>query len=228
MSWTHPVVPVVTVPSVDLAVPLARALAQGGIPVIEVTLRSAAALDAIAAIRATVPEVLCGVGTLRSPSDVKAAVDAGAEFLVSPGTTDALLDAMLATGLPSLPGVATPSEAMRLHERGIRLAKLFPAEAVGGVKLLNALAAPLPDLQFCATGGITQASAPDHLALSNVVAVGGSWMVPVDAVRAGDWAGIAQLAEVSARLGDGQQSRGASSGNGQASSGRDPGAQRHV
>ena len=196
MTWPTNlrVVPVVTVPSVEVAVPLARALADGGLPVIEVTLRSPAALDAIAAIRAELPDVLCGVGTLLSPADVKAAVDAGSQFLVSPGSTDALLDAMLATGLPCLPGAATASEALRLIERGVRLAKFFPSEASGGAPALAALAAPLPELQWCATGGITAANAPAYLTLPSVVAVGGSWMVPAAALEEADWSAITALA----------------------------------
>ena len=179
MTWPAELtlVPVVTVSSVTQGVRLARLLAADGIPVIEVTLRTPVALEAIAAIRAEVPEVLCGVGTLLAPDQVKAAVDAGAQFLVSPGATDRLLDAMLETELLCLPGAATPSEAMRLLDRGITLAKFFPAEASGGVGALRALAGPLP-MSWCATGGITAVTAPDYLALPNVVAVGGSWMVP--------------------------------------------------
>jgi 2-dehydro-3-deoxyphosphogluconate aldolase/(4S)-4-hydroxy-2-oxoglutarate aldolase len=202
MTWPADlrVVPVVTVSSVSEAVPLARALADGGLPVIEVTLRSPAALDAIAAIRAELPEVLCGVGTLLAPADVKAAVEVGAQFLVSPGSTSALLDAMLDTGLLCLPGAATPSEAMRLLERGVRLAKFFPAEASGGVPALRALAGPLPDLQWCATGGITADTAADYLALPTVAAVGGSWMVPASAVAAADWNTVTRLANKAAEL----------------------------
>lgn len=181
MSWSSPVVPVVTVASVEDGVTVARALRDGGLPVIEVTLRSPAALDAIAAIRAEVPETLCGVGTLVTPADVKAAVDAGAQFLVSPGTTPVLLDAMLATGLTALPGAATVSEGMVLLEAGVTTAKFFPAEASGGTAALRAFAGPLPGLTWCATGGIDAATAPSYLALPNVVAVGGSWMVPAGA-----------------------------------------------
>lgn len=196
MTWPAElrVIPVVTVSSLDVAVPLARALAAGGLPVIEVTLRSPVALEAIAAIRQELPNVLCGVGTLLSPADVKAAVDVGAQFLVSPGSTDALLDAMLDSGRLCLPGAATPSEAMRLMDRGVRLAKFFPAEASGGVAALGALAGPLPELRWCATGGIGPAQAPAYLASPNVVAVGGSWMVPAAAVEAGDWAEVTSLA----------------------------------
>ena len=190
----------VTVSSVSQAVPLARALADGGLPVIEVTLRSPVALEAIAAIRGALPEVLCGVGTLLSAADVKAAVDVGAQFLVSPGSTPALVDAMLDTGLLCLPGAATPSEAMCLMERGVRLAKFFPAEASGGVAALSALAGPLPELRWCATGGIGPAQAPGYLALPNVVAVGGSWMVPAAAVVAEDWDTVGRLAREAAKL----------------------------
>jgi 2-dehydro-3-deoxyphosphogluconate aldolase/(4S)-4-hydroxy-2-oxoglutarate aldolase len=202
MTWPADlrVVPVVTVPSLEVAVPLARALADGGLPVIEVTLRSPVALDAIEAIRNELPEVLCGVGTLLEVADVKAAVEVGAQFLVSPGVTDRLLDAMLDTGLLCLPGAATPSEAMRLRDRGVRLAKFFPAEASGGAAALSALAGPIPDLSWCATGGITAASAPDYLALGDVVAVGGAWMVPAAAVTSGDWARVTALASQAASL----------------------------
>lgn len=202
MTWPahRRVVPVVTVSSVEVAVRLARALAEAGLPVIEVTLRSAAALDAIAAIRAAVPEVLCGVGTLLTSADVDAAVESGAQFLVSPGSTDRLLDAMLATGLPCMPGAATASEALRLLERGVRLAKFFPAESSGGAAALAALAAPLPELQWCATGGITASNVPGYLALPTVVAVGGSWMVPTAALEAQDWAAVTDAAREAALL----------------------------
>ena len=203
MSWPAAlrVIPVVTVPSPEIAVPLARALADGGLPVIEVTLRSPAALDAVAAIRREVPDVFCGVGTLLNQADVKNAVQSGAQFLVSPGSTDLLLDAMLDSGLLCLPGAATPSEAMRLVDRGLRLAKFFPADASGGLQALTALAGPLPDLRWCATGGITAEGAADYLALPNVVAVGGSWMVPAAAVTARDWAAVTRLARVAVKLG---------------------------
>lgn len=188
------VVPVVTVGTLAAAVPLARALSAGGLPVIEVTLRTSAALEAISAIRAELPDVLCGVGTLRSPGDVKAAVDAGAQFLVSPGSTEVLLDAMQATGLLCLPGAATASEAMHLLERDLRWAKFFPAESVGGAAALRSLAGPLSELTWCATGGITRSNAADYLDLPNVCAVGGSWMVPSSRVDAEDWDAISQLA----------------------------------
>ena len=168
------VVPVLTFHDADEAVPLARRL---GLPVIEITLRTEAALAAVRQIRAELPEIACGTGTLRSAADVTASLEAGAQFLVSPGSTDPLLDAMAESGLPCLPGAATPSEVMRLADRGFLQQKLFPAEAAGGVALLKALAGPLPDVSFCATGGIDEARAPSYLALPNVLAVGGSWMV---------------------------------------------------
>jgi 2-dehydro-3-deoxyphosphogluconate aldolase/(4S)-4-hydroxy-2-oxoglutarate aldolase len=179
MSWPVEltVVPVVTVASVDQALHTAEQLAADGLRVLEVTLRTSAALQAISAVRRELPDVFCGAGTLRSPADVSAAVEAGAQFLVSPGSTDALLDAMLDSQVLALPGAATPSEAMRLLDRGITVAKFFPAEASGGVAALRTLAGPLP-MQWCATGGITAATASEYLALPNVVAVGGSWMVP--------------------------------------------------
>lgn len=196
MSWPVGlrVVPVVTVADADVAVPLARALAAGGLPVIEVTMRTPAGLQAVRRIREQVPAVLCGVGTILSAGDVGRAVDAGAQFLVSPGSTDAVLTAMAATGLTCLPGAATATEAMRVLEHGFSLAKFFPAEASGGVPALAALAAPLPALQWCATGGISAANAATYLALPSVAAVGGSWMVPAAAVEGGDWDTVRELA----------------------------------
>jgi 2-dehydro-3-deoxyphosphogluconate aldolase/(4S)-4-hydroxy-2-oxoglutarate aldolase len=189
------VVPVLTLPDPDVAVPLVAALAAGGLTAVEVTLRTPSALESVRRLRAELPEVRCGVGTLRTGEQVKASVDAGAQFLVSPGSTDELLHAMSASGLLSLPGAATPSEAMRLADQGFSLQKLFPAEASGGVATLSALAAPLPDIAFCATGGITLASAPSYLVLPNVRCVGGSWMAPAALVEARDWPAITALAE---------------------------------
>lgn len=202
MSWPAHlrVVPVVTLPDVGTAVPLTRALAVGGLPVVEVTLRSPAALDGVRRIRAELPDVLCGVGTVTTPADVDAAVAAGAQFLVSPGTTAALLDAMLACGLPVLPGAATASEALRLIEAGLSTAKFFPAEASGGTATLEALAAPLPGLRWCATGGIGPGNAADYLALPCVAAVGGSWMAPDADVRAGRWDQIEALSAAAVEL----------------------------
>ncbi|MEU8700333.1 bifunctional 4-hydroxy-2-oxoglutarate aldolase/2-dehydro-3-deoxy-phosphogluconate aldolase [Streptomyces sp. NPDC048680] len=195
-----PVVPVVVLEDAADAVPLARALVAGGLPAIEVTLRTAAALDAIKAIAAEVPDAVVGAGTVISPRNVSDTVAAGARFLVSPGWTDALLDAMKASGVPFLPGVSTTSEVVALLERGVTEMKFFPAEAAGGTAYLKALSAPLPQARFCPTGGISLASAPSYLTLPNVGCVGGSWMVPADAVAAGDWARVERLAAEAAAL----------------------------
>jgi 2-dehydro-3-deoxyphosphogluconate aldolase/(4S)-4-hydroxy-2-oxoglutarate aldolase len=200
-----PVVPVVVLDDVDTAVPVARALVDGGVTVIELTLRTPVALEAIERIAAEVPEIVVGAGTVVDPGQAKVATTAGAQFLVSPGCTAAVLDAMTDTGLPVLPGCSTISEAMALRERGITELKFFPAEASGGAAFLAALRGPLPDLRFCPTGGITPANALDYLALPNVGCVGGSWLTPADAVRAGDWPHISALAAAAARqFGDGR------------------------
>ncbi|GII27874.1 bifunctional 4-hydroxy-2-oxoglutarate aldolase/2-dehydro-3-deoxy-phosphogluconate aldolase [Planotetraspora mira] len=195
-----PVVPVVVVNDAETAVPLARALVSGGLPVIEITLRTAAAVESIRRIAAEVPDAVVGAGTIRSAADVDAAVEAGSRFLVSPGTTPGLVDAMLASGVPFLPGVATASEAMTLFERGVHEMKFFPAEAAGGLPYLKSLGGPLPDVRFCPTGGITLSSAPSYLALSNVGCVGGSWLTPADALATGDYDRIEKLAAEAAGL----------------------------
>ncbi|MFD9910307.1 bifunctional 4-hydroxy-2-oxoglutarate aldolase/2-dehydro-3-deoxy-phosphogluconate aldolase [Streptomyces sp. NPDC059063] len=195
-----PVIPVVVVDSAEAAVPLARALVAGGLPAIEVTLRTPAALDAIRAVAAEVPDAIVGAGTVISARNVEDAVAAGARFLVSPGWTEALLDAMRGSGVPFLPGVSTTSEVVALLERGVRELKFFPAEAAGGTAYLKSLAGPLPQARFCPTGGISAASAPSYLALKNVGCVGGSWMLPADAVAAGDWARVESLAREAAAL----------------------------
>jgi len=189
------VIPVLTIERVADAVPLARALYEGGLRLIEVTLRTPASLAAISAIRAELPHIVVGAGTVQRPADVAQAVAAGVRFLVSPGMTAELAGAALATDLPYLPGVATPSEVMAARDLGICFLKLFPAEALGGVELLRALAPVFPGIAFCPTGGIDEGSACDYLALPNVPIVGGSWMAPKDAVMAGDWAAIRRLAE---------------------------------
>ncbi|MGI5487704.1 bifunctional 4-hydroxy-2-oxoglutarate aldolase/2-dehydro-3-deoxy-phosphogluconate aldolase [Microtetraspora malaysiensis] len=189
-----PVVPVVVVDDAATAVPLARALVAGGLPVIEVTLRTDAALDAIRRIADEVPDAVVGAGTVRSADDIAAAVAAGSRFLVSPGTTPSLLDALLDGGVPFLPGVATASEAMAVRERGITEMKFFPAEVAGGVPYLKALSGPLADVRFCPTGGIKPATAPSYLALPNVGCVGGTWLTPADALAAGDYGRIEKLA----------------------------------
>lgn len=195
-----PVVPVVVIEDVADAVPLARALVTGGLPAIEVTLRTPAALDAIREIAAEVPEAVVGAGTVITPDQVNASVAAGARFLVSPGWTDVLLDAMRASGVPFLPGVSTTSEVVALLERGVREMKFFPAEAAGGTAYLKSLNGPLPQARFCPTGGIGPATAPDYLALPNVACVGGSWMLPADAVAARDWGRVEALAREAAGL----------------------------
>ena len=195
-----PVVPVVVVDDVATAVPLARALARGGISIIEVTLRSDAALGAIRAIAAHVPEMTLGAGTVCNPEQVKLAVEAGAQFLVSPGATDRLLDALQGTELPFLAGTATVSDMLRLLERGITEAKLFPASVVGGPALLRAVAGPVPQLRFCPTGGITLGTAREYLSLPNVGCVGGTWLTPRSLVEAGDWDAVSRLAAEAAAL----------------------------
>lgn len=196
-----PIVPVVVLHDAADAVPLARALVAGGLPAIEVTLRTAAALESVRAIAAEVPGAVVGAGTVISPQHVRDTVDAGARFLVSPGSTDALLEAMKESGVPFLPGVSTTSEVVALLERGVSDMKFFPAEAAGGTAYLKALSAPLPQARFCPTGGISLASAPSYLALPNVACVGGSWMVPGDAIAAKDWDRVARLAAEAAALG---------------------------
>ena len=195
-----PVMPVVVVSDAETAVPLARALVAGGLPGIEVTLRTPAALEAIERIAAEVPEAVVGAGTVVTPQQARAAADAGARFLVSPGCTAGLASAMADTGLPFLPGVATVSEAMDLLERGLSAMKFFPAEASGGAAFLKSLSGPLPQVRFCPTGGITVGSAPDYLALPNVGCVGGSWLTPAGLVSAGDWDGVTALAKEAAAL----------------------------
>ena len=195
-----PVIPVVVIDDAATAVPLARALARGGIPIIEVTLRSDAALDAVRAIAAELPDVLVGAGTVCTPAQVKLSAEAGARFLVSPGATDRLLDAMGESDLPFLAGCAGPSDMLRLLERGMSEAKLFPAGAVGGVPLLRAVHGPLPQMRFCPTGGITPETAPDYLALPNVGCVGGTWLTPKALVEARDWRAVERLADQAAGL----------------------------
>lgn len=195
-----PVLPVAVIEDAARAVPLARALVAGGLPAIEVTLRTEAALDAIRAIAEQVPEAVVGAGTVRTPRQVEAAVSAGARFLVSPGWTERLLEAMRTAQVPFLPGVSTTSEALGLLERGVREMKFFPAEAAGGAGYLSSLASPLPEARFCPTGGITPQRAPAYLALPNVGCVGGSWMLPAQAVAERDWATVEALAGDAARL----------------------------
>jgi len=188
------VVPVVTIDDAASAVPLARALRDGGLDVVEVTLRTSAAVEAIRRIASELPDVLVGAGTVLTRDQAEDSIAAGSRFLVSPGLTPSLAEAGLAASVPLLPGIATASEAMEAAEHGFTFMKFFPAEAIGGAAALKALAAPLPHLRFCPTGGIDAAKAATYLALPNVVCVGGSWMAPADAVKAGDWTKITCLA----------------------------------
>jgi len=195
------VIPVVTIERERDAVPLARALYEGGLGIIEIALRTPAAIAAIAAIRREVPQAVVGAGTLLRAADVAAAARAGAQFLVSPGTTPELAASALASELPYLPGVATPSEVMAARALGVCVMKLFPAAALGGVAFLTALAPVFPGIAFCPTGGIDERAAADYLALPNVPMIGGSWMAPRELVLAGDWQKIRLLAGRAALIG---------------------------
>lgn len=194
-----PIVPVLVVHDVTHARPLAEALVAGGLPALEVTLRTPAALEVIAEM-AKVKGGVVGAGTLVTPDDVTRAIAAGAQFGVSPGATDSLLDACEAQGLPMLPGAATASEAMRLLARGYDMLKFFPAEASGGAPALKAIGAPLPQISFCPTGGVSPDNANSYLSLSNVVCAGGSWVAPSKLVEAGDWDAIRDLARAASQL----------------------------
>jgi 2-dehydro-3-deoxyphosphogluconate aldolase/(4S)-4-hydroxy-2-oxoglutarate aldolase len=195
-----PVIPVLTVNELDHAVPLARALAAGGLRVLEVTMRTPVALAAIEAMRRAVPEAVVGVGTLTRPVDFAGAGRVGAQFGVTPGLTPELAASARGARFPVLPGVMTPSELIAARALGYDILKLFPAQQAGGIPMLKALGAPFPDVLFCPTGGITRATAADFLALPNVVCVGGSWLAPPDLLAAGDWAGIEALARDAAAL----------------------------
>jgi 2-dehydro-3-deoxyphosphogluconate aldolase/(4S)-4-hydroxy-2-oxoglutarate aldolase len=195
-----PVVPVVIIDDASKAVGMARALVAGGVPAIEVTLRTPAALDAVRAIAAEVEGAFVGVGTVLTARDLENAYKAGAKFAVSPGSAPRLLDAADDSELPLLPGAATSSEAMELLERGYRFQKFFPAVPAGGAKLIGAWASPLPQIRFCPTGGISLTNAAEFLSLPNVVCVGGSWLTPADKLAASDWAGIEALAREAATL----------------------------
>lgn len=194
-----PIVPVLVVHDVGHATPLAEALVAGGLPALEVTLRTPAALKVIRAM-ADVAGGMVGAGTLLTPDDVKAAKDAGATFGVSPGATDTLLEACEKEGLPLLPGAASASEAMRLYERGYNMLKFFPAEAAGGAKFIGSLASPLPHITFCPTGGVNPQNAIDYLSLSNVICAGGSWVAPANLVEMGAWDDIEALAKAASLL----------------------------
>lgn len=195
-----PVIPVLTINRLEHAVPLARALYEGGLPVLEITLRTAFALPAIELMREAVPEAVIGVGTLTRAADFAAAAMAGAQFGVSPGLTAEIAAAAATVGFPLLPGVMTPTDLIAARALGYTALKLFPAKQAGGIGMLKALGAPFPDVVFCPTGGISRASAPEYLALPNVVCVGGSWVAPSELLDAGDWKGIEALARDAAKL----------------------------
>ncbi len=194
-----PVIPVLVIEQLETARPLAQALIQGGLLVLEVTLRTSVALDAIKAM-AEVPGAVVGAGTVLTKQDLLAAKQAGAVFAVAPGATDALLQAAEDEQFPLLPGAATASEVMRLMERGYDTLKFFPAEAAGGVKMLKSLAGPLPQVSFCPTGGVSPQNVGEYLSLSNVLCVGGTWITPLDKINSGDWAGIQQLAQQASQV----------------------------
>ena len=197
---TGPVIPVIVIEDLAHAIPLAKALVAGGVRVLEVTLRTAAGLAAIQLIAREVPEAIVGVGTITRSQDFKDAIDAGAQFGVSPGLTPAMIQAAHETGLPLLPGVMTPSDVIAARLAGFSELKLFPAQQAGGIGMLKALGGPFPEVTFCPTGGVSPENAPDFLALPNVACVGGSWLVPKAALVAGDWDKITALAKEASAL----------------------------
>ncbi|ACQ91859.1 2-dehydro-3-deoxyphosphogluconate aldolase/4-hydroxy-2-oxoglutarate aldolase [Tolumonas auensis DSM 9187] len=209
MSWqvepaavfaASPVVPVMVIKRVEDAVPMAKALAEGGITVFEITLRTPAALDAIRAIAAALPETQVGAGTVLTPEQYDAAVEAGAKFIISPGYTRTLMEHAKKGPSPLIPGVATPSEIMTALELGYDHLKFFPAEANGGAAALKAIAAPLAQVKFCPTGGVSPKNVADYVALGCVATVGGTWMLPADAINTGDWATITELTQKAVEL----------------------------
>lgn len=200
ISRQGPVIPVIVIDELDQAVPLAETLVGAGLRVLEITLRTSVALAAMEKIAKAVPGAIVGAGTIRKAEDITSAINAGAQFGVSPGTPDALRAAIKSSGLPFLPGCSTATEAMTLASDGFDVVKLFPAEAVGGVPFLRSLASPLPDIGFCPTGGIGAANASDYLSLPNVLCVGGSWMVRPESVAARDWKEIDRQARLAAAL----------------------------
>jgi 2-dehydro-3-deoxyphosphogluconate aldolase/(4S)-4-hydroxy-2-oxoglutarate aldolase len=194
-----PVIPVIILDDVDAAIPLAKALVAGGLPALEVTLRTPNALKVVEKM-ASVEGAYVGTGTVRTKADIEKSIEAGAQFMVSPGAPPKLLADALEFDVPLLPGISTATEAMAAAELGYQRLKLFPAEAVGGAKLLKSFSSPLPDLKFCPTGGVSVQNARDYLSLPNVICVGGSWVVPGDVIEAGDFAHIENLAATAARL----------------------------
>ena len=195
-----PVIPVIVIDDIADAIPLAQALVDGGLTVLEMTLRTAHGLQAITAIKEAIPAAVVGAGTVINAADVSNAVAAGAEFLVSPGNTPELIDAAIKHTVPMLPGIATPSEAMALLARGITHMKFFPAQAAGGVPMLKSIAGPLPQIKFCPTGGVTEANANEFLSLSNVLCVGGTWMLDKSDLASKDWNSIKSKALAASQL----------------------------
>ena len=196
-----PVIPVLVVEDPKKAVPMAEALVRGGLPAIEITLRTPHALEAIAAVNEHVEGAIVGAGTVLTPQQYDAVVSAGARFVVSPGVTDTLLDAADEHGVPLLPGAATASEVMKLLERGYKRLKFFPAEQAGGSPYLKSLSSPLAAAKFCPTGGVSLEKAPDYLSLPNVLCVGGSWIADAKAIASEDWGGIEERARAASQLG---------------------------
>lgn len=195
-----PVIPVVVIEDAEKAVPMAEAFVRGGLPVVEVTLRTAAGLDAIRRIAASVPGAVVGAGSVLRPEQVTAVKEAGGQFIVSPGTTETMVGAVKDSGLSYLPGIASASEVMRLLELGCDCQKFFPASLNGGPAKLKAIGAPIPDVTFCPTGGVSLDNAQDYLSLSNVACVGGSWVAPKDAIASGDWDRVEALAKEASKL----------------------------
>ncbi len=195
-----PVMPVMVIKELESAIPLADALLQGGINTLEITLRTPIALEAITKIKRAFPHAIVGAGTIITPHDIDKAASAGVDFLVSPGTSPKLVEALKHTDIPALPGVSSPSEAMSLYEEGFDHLKFFPAEAAGGVAMLKSINGPVPNLTFCPTGGITTVNAPNYLALSNVRCVGGSWLAPESLIVEKRWAEISELARQATAL----------------------------
>jgi len=197
---TSPVIPVMVINNLEQAVPLAKALVSGELKVLEITLRTAVALEAIKQIKAEVPGAIVGAGTVINQQTLQQAIAAGSEFLVSPGATDGLIAAALDAGIPILPGVISPSEVMKLLEKGLTDMKFFLAEAAGGVAMLKSIGGPLPQVTFCPTGGVNPENAKAYLSLANVACVGGSWMAPASLVDAGKWDEITRRAAKAANI----------------------------
>ena len=194
------VLPVITVHTLDEARAIADAMLEGGLNTLELTLRTPVAIDALALLKRERPDIVIGAGTVLNADNIRAATDAGADFLVTPGTPAALADALVDASIPAVPGAATPTEFMALRERGFRNCKLFPASAVGGLAMLKGLAGPLHDMRFCPTGGISESNAAEFLAQPNVLCIGGSWMLDKTWIAAGDWARVRETAARAAQI----------------------------